>query len=238
MSARRAKSRVVRKEKERLMRQTILFGGLAVVVTLVFVYLILPGFIRLVDSFLDNSNPFETSDTIPPQIPVFNPPADAVSESKLSLNGFGEPESEIVIMLNGPEYARTVVAEDGTFTVDITLEEGENIIAAYAKDKADNESAVTRSYIVTLDKQAPLIVVDSPQDGAEIVSRANQNLEIKGSTEVGSRVFINDRLVLPDSEGNFRYTMMLKEGNNEIKIKAEDKAGNTGEAALSVKFSL
>lgn len=219
------------------MRQTALFGGVAIVVTLLFIFIILPGFIRVVNTFLD-TNPFEEVDRIPPQIPRISPPAEATNQKELTITGYGEAQSEMVAILNGLEYKREKADDDGNFTMTINLEEGENTFAVYSVDAAGNESATTKNYIIILDTEDPTIQIEYPGEGEEISTRANQNLEIRGNTEPNSRIYVNDRLTYPNSEGDFSYTLLLSEGSNEINIRVEDQAGNITEITRTIRFSL
>ena len=237
-NSQRVSSRLAKKERTKLLRQTVFFGGIAVLIVVLFIFVILPGFVGLVDKFLSGSNPFQEEDRLPPQVPIIAPPVAATSSATLKLDGYGEPESEITLVLNGLKDESVTVSEDGTFKMEPSLQEGENTLELYATDQAGNESNSTKTYVAILDTQNPELMIEQPTDGAEVVGTVNQNYEIIGTTEPGSKVYINGRLVLPNSEGTFSYRYQLKEGGNTLELRVVDQAGNESSQELSVTLRL
>lgn len=219
-------SRRVRKEKQKALRQTLVLLGLAVSVLLLFVFVIVPIFINGFNSFLDNSNPFEPKDEIPPQVPILSAPVEATHSAQISVSGFGEPESSLIFVLNGEKYEELTIAEDGTFESLLELTEGENAIAAYSVDAAGNESELTKTFTTIHDATPPLLDVSGIEDGLVVETRKNQSFSVSGTTDPGSKVYVNGRIVFPNSEGVFKQTVLLAEGENILVIEAIDQAGN------------
>jgi hypothetical protein len=238
MSPERVSSRLATREQKKLVSQTILmfFGAIAVI--LLFIFVILPGFIKIINAVFGGGQDFEVSDSFVPQVPIINTPLEATSSASLIISGYGEPESQITTTLNGQEDEKVTVKEDGTFEMTITLSEGENAFTLFATDGADNESSPTKKYVVFLDTVAPALEVTSPEDGQSIVGKANQSIKVTGRTDEQTKIFVNNRAVYPDSEGNFEYPLRLEEGANTVVIKAVDRGGNTTEQTKSVIFSL
>lgn len=231
-------SRRFNREKKKVMRQTIIMAIVSIIVLLIFIFVIIPGFFRLTTNFFDSSNPFQQSDNIAPQVPLISSPVTATSSAKLKVVGFGEPESDLIVVLNGSKEEPLKISEDGSFELDITLDEGENTISAYSIDKAENESGLTRDYIVLLDTSVPKLEISEPEDGASFESRANQSVTLKGSTDTDAKIYVNRRVVFPNDEGDFEHTLRLEEGENTIEIKAEDKAKNSTTLELKLNFAL
>lgn len=233
----RVTSRLVKREQKKLMRQTAMFAGVSIVIIALFIFVILPGFLGLVDRMLNN-NPFQEEDTIPPQVPIISAPPTATNSADIVIEGYGEPESEVQLLLNALKATAVVIGPDGDFRIETQLQEGENTIELYATDQAGNKSNNTRTYVAILDTQNPDIEISKPSDEEKFVGSANQDVVIEGKTEPKSRVYINDRMVLPNNEGSFNYTYRLSEGKNEIEIKVVDQGGNESEQSLTLEFSL
>lgn len=231
-------SRRMNSEKKKVVHQTITIVVIAIVVLLAFVFIIIPGFFKLTGDFFDSSTPFQQADMIAPQVPILSAPPAATSSANIKVTGFGEPESDLILVLNGRKDDSIKINEDGSFEIGIILDEGENIIAAYSVDKAENESAATRDYNTLLDTQAPSLEILEPADGTSFESRAKQSINLKGKTDVGAKIYINNRVVFPNDEGLFEHSILLVEGENKIEVHAEDKAKNSTKIDLVYSFKL
>lgn len=230
-------SRLAKKEQRKLMTQTALTIGLIVIIILAFLFLVLPNIVRIAFNVLDSDPIVQSQDSLPPQVPILEAPVEATHTAQIKLSGFGEAKSDVVLVVNGNEAETKKITDDGTFSFDVNLTDGENNISAFSRDEAKNESTNSKSYTVLLDTTTPTIGVESPLDGERITLRKNQIVTIKGVTEPKARVFIDSRLVSADFEGKFQGTYNLQEGDNKIKIKAIDQAGNQGEIELTLNFS-
>ncbi len=237
-STQRVSSRLAKTESRKMMKQTVLFIIASVILLLMFLFVIIPSVIRFVSSGGD-VNQIVQSDTIPPQVPLISAPVTATYSATINLEGYGEKQSEVVVVKNGSEDQRVrVEADDGKFEVPVSLDEGENTLSLYAVDEAGNESASSRTYTIALDKTAPTIEMENPQDGQTIELLKNQNVTVKGKTEPGSTVYINGRRTFANNEGVFSSNYQLAEGENKLLIRAEDPAGNAAETELTVTFKL
>ncbi len=234
----KASSRIVRKERKKVLKQTAIIFFVTILVVLGFIFVVIPGFIRIINSVLDTSNPFFETDDIPPQVPIVSAPIAGTNEQTLTLSGFGEAGSEVYIIVNGERSEPISVGDDGSFTTDVQLTEGENVLSAYSVDEAENESATSRSFTTVLDTEIPTLTLEDFENGQEFVSRANQNRVLNGQTEPNAKVYVNGRLVLPDSEGVFKTTLQLTEGENKVMFKVEDRGGNVYEEERTVTFQL
>ena len=125
--------------------------------------------------------------------------------------------------------------DEGKFQYELALTEGENKIGAYGKDEAENESVVKEAKVV-LDTENPGLELENLTEDMQVITKENQNHSIQGKTEPYSRMTINDRTVYVDSEGIFSTSYYLQEGDNILKFKIEDKAGNFTEKEFRVNF--
>lgn len=234
MSA-KVSSRLARKQQRKLVRQTIwsiIGGGLLL---LVFLFWVLPNSVRLLSGVLDTT--FEEKDEIPPQVPIFSQPATATNLSPYLLKGFAEPGSKVFVSVNGNEN-EVVTGDDGVFEAELGLTEGENVFSAVSEDAAGNRSRETEAYQIDLDSQLPSLAIDNISDGQEFIGKDQQQLTIAGITDPSARVYINQRLVLARTDGSFKFTLRLNEGENKLTFKVIDKAGNEAEFEYTVFFKL
>lgn len=232
-----AASRIVKKEQTKLLRQTLIWIGVSVVVLVLFLVLILPNAPRLLATFLDSGAAIGQQDTIPPQVPVLNTPPVAVKEGDLELSGYAEPESQVIFVLNGNQAAEVTADGEGGFTQTLQLQEGENQLEAFSRDAAENESALSHSYLITLDTTAPsLELAENIQDQMEVVGKENRLFTIAGQTEASVKVAINDRFLFARADGSFSYQLQLGEGENTIHFVITDKAGNEYTQDLVIRY--
>ncbi|HEX2203192.1 MAG TPA: hypothetical protein VHG91_07830, partial [Longimicrobium sp.] len=119
----------------------------------------------------------------------------------------------------------------GAFAVDVPLSEGLNYIALTATDAAGNATSVARQ--VTLDTQAPAIVLAEPAEGAETDA---DTVAVRGSVSdvTPVRVEIDGAEVQVTPTGTFGGAVALQVGQNTITVTATDAAGNTATATRSV----
>lgn len=235
-SPRRVTSRLVRKEQKKLSRQTFGIVFLSVIILIFFIFVLLPGGVRLFFSILDSNTGLDTTDTFPPQVPILSSPVEATYSASIKLSGFAEPESTVILVLDGQKHDEISVTEAGEFEYDFKLKEGENSFVLYGIDQVENTSETTRKYVVVYDKDAPVITIESPENDAVIESKINQVLSISGKTEAGAKIYLNDRLLSTRSDGTFTGTYNLSEGENSLKFRAIDRAGNESETELKVTF--
>lgn len=98
-------------------------------------------------------------DTVPPTLTLDSPADGLVTNvSKVTVSGVtnDETSSPVTLTVNGKAVT---VNEDGTFSTEVDLTEGENEIVVVATDSAGKVSEVTRT--VVLDTAAPIITAVS-----------------------------------------------------------------------------
>lgn len=234
-----ATSRLVKREKSKIQKQTFTYLLFGIVILLLFIFLIVPNLIRLFFAIIDKESPLEEKDIAPPQVPVLSSnPVEATFSASLNLAGFAEPKSKVIFLLNSAKSAEIIVSEEGKFEHELELVEGQNELSIFGLDEAGNESLKTRSYLITRDSEAPILEIEEPKDGEVIELKKNRTVTIKGKTEPEAKVFINSRLVLADKEGNFSSNYYLDEGKNELVFEATDKATNKTQKKIEVEFKL
>jgi RNA recognition motif-containing protein len=146
-------------------------------------------------------------------------------------------DAEAAIQHFNGETIDILANNNGDFTTAVTLNEGENEIMSYSKDTAGNKSATTDTFVITYDKTAPNLDITKPQDQATFYGSKERQLLIQGKTDEKTRVSVNGRHVVVESNGSFTFLTTLSEGENKFTIKAEDEASNITEKTLTVTYS-
>jgi len=137
----------------------------------------------------------------------------------------------VVVSTDGKIWRRATIDPDNGFTYTYRLEglsEGLTIIRVRAYDIAGNLKEGTSTILV--DSTPPQLNVITPTDGMRTSKRS---LEIVGTTDVGAKVYINDRPI------DIQYTLIshqlvLAEGPNAIKVAVVDYLGNVNEVVRYV----
>ncbi len=232
-------SRLARTEERQSIRRAIFFTFLSIVSIFAFIFLGLPVLARFAGFLTDlkkSGLPIERNDTTPPAPPRLESLPEYTNEFSVEIKGTTEAGATLTLFLNGDEE-EVVVNKDGDFNFTFKLDKGENTVSVKARDAAGNESQETNVYKIIFDNEPPELEVTSPEDGKEFYGSKERQVSINGKTEESASVTINDRIVAVDASGNFTFVTTLSEGENGFTIKTEDKAGNSTEASLTLRFT-
>jgi len=232
-------SRLASVEEKRNMRRAFLFTILTILAILGVLFYGLPSVARFAAFLSDlrkSSLPVDRNDTTPPAPPRLDRLPEATKEPEIEISGVTEEGATVILTLNGKD--EEVVADaDGKFRFSYSLRKGENQILAKAKDRTGNESQPTAGITVLFDNEAPKLDISAPADGSQFYGDGQRQLAIKGTTEVGITLTINDRIVKVEEDGTFTFATTLADGENSFNLKSADKAGNQTEKTLKVNFS-
>lgn len=228
-------SKKFKEEQKNILAQTIGIILLSVILFLLFIFLLLPGALRL-STGLKSISVFQQEDTVPPRVPTYSAPTPATKESSIEITGYAEENSQVIAVLNSAEHATVDVSAEGGFSIKIQLIEGENRFALYSKDTAGNESALGREYTVLQDNVSPEIEWIAPEDNRVVTSLREKQIEVEGTVSEEAKVYLNDTIVFVDDEGSFSDQFNLNDGENTLLLKAVDKAGNQTEQTRKVIY--
>lgn len=178
----------------------------------------------------------EAEDKTAPAPPIFytNIP-NITSERSLKLEGSTESGATVHIFLNDSKVKEFIVGENGNFETSLTLDNGENIIWAKARDQAGNESSESVRLKTTYDGDAPPLEIFEPADGASF--SGEKSVTVRGKTEKGARVTVNKRLAIVSSEGEFSQKVTLTDGENTITVMVVDEGKNETEKTLKITYT-
>lgn len=168
--------------------------------------------------------------------PVLDALPNATNSATIKISGSALEKQTISLYINGEVNDKTDADTDGSFTFDdVELQDGENLIQTKAKnaDKSDEESDFSSSYTVIFKMNAPSLAIDSPNPNQSF-SKDDKFAIVKGKTDPGVKVTINDFWAIVDSEGTFSYNLPLKSGENKIKVVVIDEAENKTEKEITV----
>jgi len=224
-----------KKASKRIAMALIGMAGLLVFLAL-FGVKILIGFSLLVDRMRGGSTPVtqQQSLVLPP---VLDPLPEATKEEKLDIHGKGTPKTQAIVYLNDTEYKKVPVADDGTFTVTgMSVDPGSITISAKLIDDKDNVSELSNVITTTVDRTAPKLTIDKPEENTTINDGTHKVL-VNGITEDATKITINGRIVVMKTDGSFSYSMPLNDGENKLKITAHDPAGNETSVERTVTYT-
>lgn len=168
--------------------------------------------------------------------PTLNDTYTATNSAKISISGSTMKNATISLFVNNAKIDSQVVKDANSFTFDnVPLIHGENSLKVQADVqgvKSDYSNMVTIQYL----SKAPELSIDSPSNDAEF-QKENKVADIKGKTDPGVKVTVNDFWAIVDTDGNYSYSLPLHTGDNEIKVTASDDAGNKTEKQIKVRYS-
>ncbi len=183
-----------------------------------------------------NEPQVKQADTTPLFAPTLEPLYEATNSSPIAIRGYTEPEIKVELYLNDELVDKISASESGSFKFEeVNLQEGQNRI--WVKSIKDGRNSEKSEIINMLYKKTPpKIEVKTPEDGST-VSGEKKSVMISGITDLDNNVSINDHIVIVNADGSFSYEYPLADGDNTLKIKATDKAGNFTEMERKVKYS-
>lgn len=167
--------------------------------------------------------------------PSLDPLPTATNSAKLIITGKAEQSSTIDLYINDSMADSDQAGSDSSFKFQMTLSKGDNKIYVKAR-KGSNTSLPSDSMDVFFKDTKPNLTLSSPTDGQSF-SKDQNTVLISGTTDPQTKVTVNDYWAVIDQSNNFTYQLKLNNGDNNIKIVAEDIAGNKTEKDLKVTYS-
>lgn len=219
------------------MKQSVMLIVFTILTIAVFVFALLPAVIRIVDSLGKSSTTnTEKEDIIPPQIPILFPTPNATNSAEISLTGFAQSDTTVTLYNNGVRVQEVSPNTDGQFVFQyITLTEGDNDLHVISRTEKKSESK-SKQHLIALDTKPPTLTITTPADKSTITRRREQSITISGTTESSTRVYLLDKLLFTNNQGGFGGQYQLGDGENILKLRAVDSAGNTTESTLTIYF--
>ena len=177
-------------------------------------------------------------DKTPPEISAvgISPSLSSVGMVTISFTASETLESDPIVKINGnlatkrTSIVGSAVKYEYTYSIKEDDDQGAADLLISVNDLAGNKSTYSADDLLTIDCLSP----DSPifNDLPEYTNTISQ--AITGNAEKNSFIYIYDNNVLvssteSSSSGIFSKTINLDIGNNEVKVKAKDAAGNVSQ---------
>lgn len=170
------------------------------------------------------------------QQPRIDPLPQATNSGNIKITGIAVAKSKVEIFIEENMISSVYAKEDGTFVLpNLKLRSGENIIKARTILDA-NKSEFSESLSVIFDTDPPTLEINQPSQDQQF-GKGDSTIEVRGKTEIDTRVTVNNFRAIVDSQGNFSASLVLTSGKNTITVHAFDVSGNQTEKSLTVTFS-
>ncbi|MDO8514880.1 MAG: hypothetical protein Q7S14_00105, partial [bacterium] len=166
----------------------------------------------------------QTDPTFAPNTPQLAQNFEATSSAEVKINGAADAKTIVELFQNTNSQGTTISSDDGSFTFDVNLLNGENNFTTQAISSAGKKSDLSSAYKIYYLNKPPKLDFE-----------VKDNTIISGTTDPGVNITVNDHFVLVDPLGNFKYSPYLSSGDNKILILATDKAGNVTKKEVQIK---
>jgi len=145
------------------------------------------------------------------------------NQEKTIVEGKAAPSTTVHLFNEDQEAATVQAAENGTFSAEVTLYEGENVLTAKSSTEA-GMSRPSNAVKVILDKTKPGLTIKNPKNGDKFNTEA---LTVSGTvTDANLHSLKVDGQKAAVQDGKFSKRILLENGENVITVLAQDKAGN------------
>jgi len=169
--------------------------------------------------------------------PTLDNTFDATNSARVTIAGSSIAKASIELFVNNNKIDSTQVGNTNTFEFEnIALKQGKNTLKARVLSENNQTSEFSNEISIVYLHKAPELSIESPSDGQEF-SKENKTIEVKGKTESGTKITVNDFWAIVHDTGDYSYTLVLKDGDNQIKVIATDEGGNKTEKLLQVKYN-
>jgi hypothetical protein len=231
-------SRLERVRSRKAGKQGVIYLVLAVLLIIATILWGLPAVAKITGILIKTDDNPVMSDEQRPTPPIFSDIPEATYSAKVKIAGFAQPGLDVILYMNGAEFERKLVSESGTFNFDkVVLTEGENTAYAYTSTPRDLRSEQSKTYVIVLDTTMPVVTIDTPRNAEVFRGQTQRITNFSGSVnELGSKVYIGDRMVIVQPDGKFTLPYQLIEGDQEVIIKAIDKAGNEKISTINLRW--
>lgn len=159
----------------------------------------------------------------------------ATNSSRIIIKGSTFNLAKLIFYLNKKRVAEKNLTTNESFTqiIDNLIEETNNEILIKGLNNENEIVKESKKYLVYYKKNNPKLQIFEPEEGKKV----NQSsVIIKGKTDKETIIKINDYPIVVNALGEFEHEVTLNEGENKIKIQAEDIAGNHEEKTLTIIY--
>lgn len=169
--------------------------------------------------------------------PTLQPLPEATNSATIDVSGIADKNEKITLFRADQQLDTQDTKDNGRFLFpNVNLNPGQNYFTAAAQDAKGNKSSNSSSVSIFYKNTPPKLEINSPQDNASIISD-NKFVVVSGKTDPQSTISVNDHIAVVNPDGSFSYQQSLNDGDNTLKITAQDNAGNQTSTEIHVKYS-
>jgi bacillopeptidase F len=166
--------------------------------------------------------------------PVISTPIDGAitNQSTFTVEGKASPTTQVHLFNKGKEEVTTTAKADGTFSVDVSLQKGENVLTAISSSNQGSTDP-SEPVKITLDQTKPELTITKPADSFKTNQRA-VTIEGKATDLHLSEVTINGQKANVTADGSYSLRLLTNNGENKFTVIAKDQAGNETSMVVTV----
>jgi len=228
------------KNFEKKSRKTLILSVIGILIVLFLLFRfgldILVGFTTLISGSKNTTGTTTSNQINFIAPPILNPLVSATNSARITISGKAVKGQTVYLYVNNQGVDQIQANNDGGFSFNETLNNGDNQIEARAESKDGKKSDYSNSFDVAFKNSPPTLDVSTPSDGQSFKKDQN-TASVTGKTDAGVTVTVNGFWAVVDDNNNYSYTLTLQNGDNQIKIVATDQAGNKTEKDLKVNYS-
>ena len=179
-------------------------------------------------------------DTTAPAVAFTNPPAllliteeNVAIETSFEEAGSGVDAKTFALLLDGAPVTDCRASGHRAFCLSSPLTNGHHTVQASVSDWAGNRATASSGFDLTVDRDAPVVVIQSPQRGAVVNT---PRFEVQGTVSDDGQlasVEVNE-VAATLSGGSFSVPIDLTDGTNLVAVVATDSFGRTSMATSEV----
>ncbi len=190
----------------------------------------------------NESLPITITVDLPPDAPRITTTAITVMDAAFTIKGEAEAGATVELFRGTDSLGTITATPSDTWSLEVTLDEGNNDITATATD-AGGTSAASTPVTITLDSMAPAVPVIS----TTATTVMDTTFTIAGTAEAGATVELfrvegtgmaSVGMTNTGTGTDWSLEVTLVEGANEITATASDVAGNRSVASTAVTITL
>src|SRR3989344_5943835 len=229
--------RLSRREERKVVKRIVYLSLFSIILAVFLITLGIPLLGKFADflNLVFRKNEISQVDTkSTPCTPILDTLPQATNGASLANSGFSQDETKVVIYNDSQNVGEAEVVSGKFQFENLKLKDGQNEISVKAISKSGQESDLSQSVKIILDKEPPKLEVESPSEGQSF-SQDNR-IKVSGKTDKEAQVYANGFLASVTADGNFEVLVPVLEGETTIEIKAIDDAGNTKIETRKVNF--
>lgn len=162
---------------------------------------------------------------------------DVTNTATIELQGKSFSMGIVKVFVNQKEADKIEVKANDLFSSTVALDNGENFIYALIINSEGKVSEPSKTISIIYDNSLPLLEISSPANQTRYSGNSQKTIFIEGQTDKDNLLFISERQAVVDKNGRFKFSLNLSEGENIIKVAAENSAGNKTEKEITLYFS-